>query len=985
MKLIIFAILMLGLATHAGVGLRAATLGSDEILIYAEEGGWIVERIAYAEGKLPQKTGRWYFGNSGDANAFVSKNFGDNLSLHSLVAGEPKFSTEVPGQYVWQAQNEWSQAWEVEYARWVRKNINADYFMEKKLATDCADVAVSVRWIFARIHSLPAANRLADGKVLFTNESMKKEWTKLATDPDWEKDQRFLAALNYVMNLTFTHSLNADSYPIRIARDSFTEGTHHLALSSLSGHTRLINEVNASKSDRLPVYAIASTVPRHIQKLSSYFFYINDQGVRASGGYLKIVWPRKINDVWSLTPATQMPDYSEEQYSKDFTGAEASFGIALLKRINPDFDVKLRVTEGIQYLKDQIITRQQVVEQGAEFCKRSDCSPGTANYEDWSTPSRDAHLKETFEDLEEFVQVYAHFYPEMYKAYQDAMATQTFPFVGDDYYLQHYSYIFRRGIASNDPRDPVADRWPLSPQAFTDLLIKRVDQFALARREKILDNKCLTTNCLPNTRIYQANATFEEDQAIRNQLTLLPGYCGGVSTIACENFRKLVESRKVKLPHEVSLNHAEAAALWLNSDPRWPESQRWGSLAQTRPHVFINGYVSTAASSDSEILFIVQGNIFNLYRLRDMAKIYSGSSGISRSFEKRSGRTAMATGKNLLLVDPIANLELSVPFDTKDSDVHLAWYSSSRLLAVLSDSILIFDFDGQTLKLEGQFPQTYIDFELLGDEKNQVSLFVHSKNEQGFSITDLSQPKLSSKYYKFSNPGWNSKSLTYIQGQRSRSLLVRYEGGESGGLSGSAILHLESGEVSPFSSNYTISMNELGDYLIYLNDGIYYSHFDENFIPVSKIRLDDQFYFGPTGSKYVQTFSRESRVSYWQIESTPIKFNYGTSEKLIFGYGELGLVAGNDKKMELRDFSGRTYLSAPVIQVASYMAETPTYYFTSMIGNSSCGLVGINSSEARPLITQNVCYPSWWTSTPSAKEQFVLINSDTGALILSLL
>jgi hypothetical protein len=96
-----------------------------------------------------------------------------------------------------------------------------EFFYKNKVATDCADVAIAARWIFARIHKMPAAQTLAEPNVLFSNESFRNAWSDLPTHEDWTQDQLFRVALDYVLDNTYTHTLWKDSCSIHISQPTF--------------------------------------------------------------------------------------------------------------------------------------------------------------------------------------------------------------------------------------------------------------------------------------------------------------------------------------------------------------------------------------------------------------------------------------------------------------------------------------------------------------------------------------------------------------------------------------------------------------------------------------------------------------------------------------------------------------------------------------------------------------------------------------------
>ena len=68
-------------------------------------------------------------------------------------------SSEIPrSQYrtfkLWNVTQEWNETWEVRYTEWMNTHLTNDYFYNKNIPTDCADVPVTYRWIFAFLNGL---------------------------------------------------------------------------------------------------------------------------------------------------------------------------------------------------------------------------------------------------------------------------------------------------------------------------------------------------------------------------------------------------------------------------------------------------------------------------------------------------------------------------------------------------------------------------------------------------------------------------------------------------------------------------------------------------------------------------------------------------------------------------------------------------------------------------------------------------------------
>lgn len=141
---------------------------------------------------------------------------------------------------LWPIAHQWTDQDEQDYDTWIHKIADVNFLVGGGVSVDCADYAMALRWIYAHDHHLPAGQTLAAGKGLFGSWQSTVEWDKLPTDADWKKDERFKAALRYLLNATFTHTVLTDSYPVAITPDYVTPGTIFLTLDGDSGHTRTI-------------------------------------------------------------------------------------------------------------------------------------------------------------------------------------------------------------------------------------------------------------------------------------------------------------------------------------------------------------------------------------------------------------------------------------------------------------------------------------------------------------------------------------------------------------------------------------------------------------------------------------------------------------------------------------------------------------------------------------------------------------------------
>src|SRR4030042_1534413 len=229
---------------------------------------------------------------------------------------------------VWKVgDRRWTEEEEVQYGRWVEKNITEDFFFRYKIPVDCADVPYAVRWIYARIAHLPAAATTKEEKFI---GHWSIEWGHLPTHSEWHKDLRFRTALLNMLSETTTRTLPLDTYPIRIDPDSVTPGTVFFVTESHSG---VIGRVISDGSSAHPLQTWEATLPVKLQKLSGRDFLTTRPESTIYSGLVKFRWLIIENGNWKYLPVKEHPFYSLEQYSGSFTEGYSNFVEAVAKRI----------------------------------------------------------------------------------------------------------------------------------------------------------------------------------------------------------------------------------------------------------------------------------------------------------------------------------------------------------------------------------------------------------------------------------------------------------------------------------------------------------------------------------------------------------------------------------------------------------------------------------------------------------------------------
>ncbi len=157
-------------------------------------------------------------------------------------------------------QNRWTVQEEYNYSKWIEENITEDFFIRHDMRVDCADVPYALRWIYARIHHLPAAATTADNRFI---GHWSTDWKHITTDENWEKDRRFRTALLYMIYRTSTRTLPMDTYPVSITANSVQAGTAFLIAGD---HAGIVCQIVLDGSTTHPVQTFEANLPTRIQR-----------------------------------------------------------------------------------------------------------------------------------------------------------------------------------------------------------------------------------------------------------------------------------------------------------------------------------------------------------------------------------------------------------------------------------------------------------------------------------------------------------------------------------------------------------------------------------------------------------------------------------------------------------------------------------------------------------------------------------------------
>lgn len=334
------------------------------------------------------------------------------------------FSTQAK---LWEVRNQWSWEWENRYSDWFEvafSEENFDIFEKRNMATDCADAAIAARWIFARIHGLPVLQHSVTEfttddngervRVMYSQDTMRRHWINQGLKADlskpWHEDKLFVTALNFVMDNTNTYSLAWDSYPVEISGRSMLIGTHHLTFYPKGAHANILfnleyfsTEHRNRKYQTVAINMLNSTLPKKVRKLFKRHYSRGERPSRRGlEGFLRMRWPVAIGGgKYEHLDRELHPFWSEEQYEESFMAGHGAFYQAVTKRLWSKYEFNRADLELIiKFINLELGERISVVIDGYNLCvddplishdddKIEDCSPGTRNYDKYSTNNRD--------------------------------------------------------------------------------------------------------------------------------------------------------------------------------------------------------------------------------------------------------------------------------------------------------------------------------------------------------------------------------------------------------------------------------------------------------------------------------------------------------------------------------------------------------------------------------------------------------------------
>lgn len=309
-----------------------------------------------------------------------------------LLQGTPALAA------VWTAEARWDDAAEQRYSDWVEHHFGSEFFYRdtpyENIATDCADAAYGMRMVFAFENRLPFVIRDPGAR----DRLLSQATTRFDHLP--EGLPRFRAFAEWVMLHTGTGNLADDTYPVRIDREQIRPGILYLSWRS---HAMQVVSLLPTGVIRY----LESTAPRAIRPMRSILGFPHQvpgdpRAPRAGDGFRRFRWPEHYG-----LPAHRLPGYGEEQFVQAHAMQRETLAFyewvqsRLALEPEPVGQLAMRTMFTLCELTyDRASAIDEAQSLLAELRPDGRQCLSRAEYDEHSTPTRDALLARAFEHVE---------------------------------------------------------------------------------------------------------------------------------------------------------------------------------------------------------------------------------------------------------------------------------------------------------------------------------------------------------------------------------------------------------------------------------------------------------------------------------------------------------------------------------------------------------------------------------------------------------
>jgi mRNA-degrading endonuclease HigB of HigAB toxin-antitoxin module len=340
-------------------------------------------------------------------------NLGGSMSLKLTLVALSSFAFGLSSLQaeIWKTKKSWSPKAEKAYTKWFQSNaVNPKIFTSKTskyygINADCADAAYALRAIFALENDLPF-------KVINpTGSSSGKRYLDNETDffdSAGNKYQRLVAMINYLSDVVGTEHLSFhDTYPVKIS--SVKPGTLYTykivgADGNFIRHTYNIKEVTRLGDFDL-IYSTQTVAKENLDLVYKRSRMVTNAPLINNWGFKRFKWPE--NHHISNTSLHPYFEHSTEQYELAKSTDERAFFRHVTNILKKDNEsAQSMITRKLRTACEESNERITYVNQGYQYqLKLNGQCLNYADFDAYSTPSRDKNLYSTFLDLKDAVDI----------------------------------------------------------------------------------------------------------------------------------------------------------------------------------------------------------------------------------------------------------------------------------------------------------------------------------------------------------------------------------------------------------------------------------------------------------------------------------------------------------------------------------------------------------------------------------------------------
>lgn len=303
-------------------------------------------------------------------------------------------NTGVPKPLWIPMKDHWDESDEDAYSQWVATEVNGHFNESSGLLADCADVGQLFRWVYARNHLLPVANSLTGSGKLFGHFSGSRDWDSLPTSPDWKKDERFKAAMRYLFDNSYTRTLVEDIYPTFIQPQFVRPGSMFMIIRPHSGHTQTIVSVDPKNGIQTAWGNEPST-----ERIDETQIIIEFKNQQKFGRHRT---PFFNGTSWELTAPEQMYGYATEQFNQKFR-SQFEYVDWVDQRLGVHEPDTNRLYNLVSDFEQAVASRYTVTVSSLYPCFYNRCDIDSAEYNDFSTFSRDARIQKEIAEIRSLI------------------------------------------------------------------------------------------------------------------------------------------------------------------------------------------------------------------------------------------------------------------------------------------------------------------------------------------------------------------------------------------------------------------------------------------------------------------------------------------------------------------------------------------------------------------------------------------------------